>query len=385
MKHYFTLESKFGTKAAKLICKVNYWISRCGRDIENLPGKWIYNTIDAWAKQLSCSQSTIKRAIKLLEEQEILLSNKVNAKRYNQTKWYSLNYSKLQSIGCIETAKKKCSNEPAQCDPILSCNSTSYTISSKNGAYIKKQILRNRFVDIEEEELIKKMVVLWNEVFKHSISPIKAYCSAMNSSKLISALKDNFNGDLSAWQNYAKMVNSSKFLMGEKETKKNFKAIFSWLLEPSTIVAISSGEYGVGDRKLDMDNQEENEEQKNKKIIREAEKILEEEIKKTDICEEFTTYIEEEKWRDDDDRYRVAKYFGAYLSSHQVLHDARHKSSYNMILKEYTTRKKYGISMTNIRKICAYKLKHDKNYNLNILQDILQIKESYEILEKLNK
>lgn len=42
--------------------------------------------------------------------------------------------------------------------------------------------------------------------------------------------------------------------MGEKETKKGFKAQFGWLIKYDVIDKILGGEYGVGDRTLDQDN-----------------------------------------------------------------------------------------------------------------------------------
>ena len=42
--------------------------------------------------------------------------------------------------------------------------------------------------------------------------------------------------------------------MGEKVTKTDFKATFAWLSKLDTIQMILSGEYGVGDRKPDIDN-----------------------------------------------------------------------------------------------------------------------------------
>ena len=70
--------------------------------------------------------------------------------------------------------------------------------------------------------------------------------------------KEIFNSSMDNWEEYAIKVNSSKFLMGEKETKKDFKATFAWLSKLDTMQMILSGEYGVGDRKPDIDNLSDN-------------------------------------------------------------------------------------------------------------------------------
>ena len=75
--------------------KLNYWIIKCGKQIRDNNNLWIYNTQQEWAKQIYCSISTIKRTIKNLEEKRIILSKKVESKRGNQTKWYTINYKKM--------------------------------------------------------------------------------------------------------------------------------------------------------------------------------------------------------------------------------------------------------------------------------------------------
>ena len=78
--------------------KLNYWIKKCGKDIEGHKGLWIYNSVNAWAEQLRCSVSTIKRTIKYLEEENLIFSVKLDAKKGNHTKWYTINYAKLSDL-----------------------------------------------------------------------------------------------------------------------------------------------------------------------------------------------------------------------------------------------------------------------------------------------
>ena len=60
--------------------QVSYWISKCGRDIEGLNGKWIYNSLNEWNNQFNYwSKSTLRRTIKSLEASGILISKKINA------------------------------------------------------------------------------------------------------------------------------------------------------------------------------------------------------------------------------------------------------------------------------------------------------------------
>ena len=385
---YFALEKVFGARKASFIKRLNYWLDKCGRDINGLSGKWIYNPTHEWAEQLNCSESTVKRLIKSLEEQGIVLSKKVNARKYNQTKWYSLDYKILQSILKLEktdtkASEKKWTNRLGQNEPIIVSNSrNNYTNTSSNE-------LKNKYLYSEEEikfskhtkeskalqteltenetELVEQMVELWNKVFSYSLSPIKAYVSKNNRKTLLNVLNNHFAGDLSEWQEYAKKVNSSQFLMGEKATKKNFKAIFSWLIEESTIESIKSGGYGVGDRKLDMENIEENREKQKKEVIHQAEKMFEKQIKQTGKDKEFEEYIKREQWQEDGDKYGIGRYFGAYMSPNQILHDEKYQGHYQMCLKQYMAKKYQGMSMTDIRKICMDRLQRKENIDMQML------------------
>lgn len=135
---YFNLEPILGHRKAKFINRLEYWLHKCGRNITGLMGKWIYNSLHAWATQLNCSVSTIRRVIKSLEEEKILLARKINAKKFNQTKWYTIDYIKLNlllrnNVIVKDSNKSKWMNLCVQNEHINN-NSINYTrdISSNN-------------------------------------------------------------------------------------------------------------------------------------------------------------------------------------------------------------------------------------------------------------
>ena len=184
---------------------------------------------------------------------------------------------------------------------------------------------------------------------------------------MLNVLNNHFARDLSEWQEYAKKVNSSQFLMGEKETKKNFKAIFSWLIQENTVESIQSGGYGVGDRKLDMDNIEENKEKQKKEIIHQAEKILEKQIKQSGKNKEFEDYVKNKQWQEDGDKYGIGRYFGPNMLPSQLIYDSEYQAHYNMSLKQYIAKKYQGVNMTDIRKICMDRLQRKENIDMKML------------------
>ncbi|WP_194966875.1 hypothetical protein [Rickettsia endosymbiont of Cardiosporidium cionae] len=187
---------------------------------------------------------------------------------------------------------------------------------TKNTSSNKKNDLKNKKEDIylidKNLELTKQMTRLWNDIFKYSLSPIKAYSNEKNTSHLLNILSQYFNNDLTKWREYAMKVNSSKFLMGEKETKNNFKATFSWLVHPQTIEKIINDDYGVGDRELDTNNIDKNIKEKEYDIrvnlLKKISQYLENKVEKKNEELEFKEYLMEEKYEKDEDKYRVKEH-----------------------------------------------------------------------------
>jgi DNA-binding Lrp family transcriptional regulator len=59
---------------------------------------WIYNTLDAWAKQLKISKSSVRRAVSSLKERGIIDSAYLSANRRDRTLFYAVNRDKLGSF-----------------------------------------------------------------------------------------------------------------------------------------------------------------------------------------------------------------------------------------------------------------------------------------------
>ena len=240
----------------------------------------------------------------------------------------------------IDTEVKK-----AEANPAISTSIINATHATK----IKSVVV----FDIQEDNqsVTQTMVDLWNKVFEHSISPIKAYSNKRNEQILLNIYRTVFNRDLNNWREYALKVNSSQFLMGEKATKNNFKAVFSWLIQEGTIEKILNGEYGVGDRELDINNKSKNGEIKKEEKVTELEKQisskLKENINELKELEEFRNYIEEECYQEDNDKYKLG-----LILRHIPKRDFLNKDEYKLmrdrlfesyLMKKYTKRSRLEI------------------------------------------
>ena len=76
-----------GLEESIVLQQIRYWISKCGKELLGENGLWIYNSAEEWHQQFSYwSLSTVRRVFKSLEKRGLILSKKVNAKKWNHTK-----------------------------------------------------------------------------------------------------------------------------------------------------------------------------------------------------------------------------------------------------------------------------------------------------------
>ena len=456
------IAEQIGESESVLLSQIDYWLSKSGKSVDNLDGKWIYNSHKEWLKQFSYwSLSKLRRTIKSLENLGLIISVKVNSKKWNQTKWYTIDYEKYaelfkreylksynsrlsiiekeQSINksdCLVDslvsntdrfnsshfkknivtksknsalrAKKKISKKESKNSKDIKLNiykNTSQSpkvcicsewtnqsvqneqmlIVTKNN-YTKKISSYKKFIKKEEHvnnfhknlEISKKMVDLWNKVFKYSLKPIKAYTNQKNINYLLDILCKYFNNDLDQWRKYALKINSSQFLMGEKETKNNFKATFTWLIKPETIEKIMNDEYGVGDRELDINNISNNVEAQKEEIIKTADKKITEYVKKKIDDEkeqnEFKNYIKKGEYTEDSDKYSIGMYV-QNIGSYNLVNNPDNKGILKTIYETYIVKKYFRRSRFKIREqmreIVNEKMKEESILgNFNLLKNL---------------
>ena len=93
------IAEQIGEPESILLNQIDYWLSKNGKTVDNLNGQWIYNSHKEWLKQFSYwSLSKLRRTIKSLETLGLIISVKVNYKKWNQTKWYTINYEKYDKL-----------------------------------------------------------------------------------------------------------------------------------------------------------------------------------------------------------------------------------------------------------------------------------------------
>ncbi|EHJ08403.1 DnaD domain protein [Staphylococcus simiae] len=105
------LAEEIGLNEAIVLQQMHYWLNNSKHNYDGK--KWIFNSYASWHEQfLFWSERTIKRIIHSLEKQGLLLTGNYNKYSFDRTKWYTINYKKLDDI----MARPLGQNDPTQSD-----------------------------------------------------------------------------------------------------------------------------------------------------------------------------------------------------------------------------------------------------------------------------
>ena len=138
------LAKTLGINEAIILQQIHYWIRK---KLHYNDGKyWTYNTYEDWANQFNhLSPRAIRRYIGKLEEMGILESNQYNKKKYDQTKWYTINYKTLNSynqdgqndVDKLDTSylPKMDTSEVQQVDTSINTKTTTKNISNRESIF----------------------------------------------------------------------------------------------------------------------------------------------------------------------------------------------------------------------------------------------------------
>ena len=406
-----------GEAESILLNQILYWIPKCGRKISGQKERWIYNSLNDWHKQFNYwSMYKLRKTIKSLEKANLIKSIKVNAKKWDHTKWYTINnkhYEKilttLPSLNKVEDHFYTKSSSTKQTLEFIKKNqgnplayrfvenqqviktknnytksiSSIYKIKKKKSVSNKPSPLQfktkhptvsnqttTQNICKKKEQVAKKMQRIWEKVFSCSSKPIRCYLNKAIIEKLEKIKKQKFNNNLQEWEKYVKKINSSHFLMGEK-VGSNFKAVLPWLIKEETIDAIQQGAYGVGDRELDLYNLDKNIQEKEYDIRIELNRKISQHFKdKMDLQIEeknFLNYIKKKQYEKDRDYYRVKEYINK-ISKYQI-------SKISMTPENF-----YSASNTQLKKQILNFYLASKHLSINELllkEQIVKIKENH--------
>jgi len=114
------LAKKIGLNEAIVIQQLHYWIKNNKKANRNFKDEkfWTYNSIRQWRENefVFWSEKTIERILKSLENKELIEVGNYNKDKRDKTKWYTINYKKLNNIYYDECIQTECLNGDRQND-----------------------------------------------------------------------------------------------------------------------------------------------------------------------------------------------------------------------------------------------------------------------------
>jgi hypothetical protein len=92
-----SLAKEVGLNEAIFLQQLHYWL----QESQHLHDghKWVYNTYEQWQEQFPFwSISTVRRIVAKLEKTGYIVSSQFNKLKIDHTKWYTIDYSKLEGM-----------------------------------------------------------------------------------------------------------------------------------------------------------------------------------------------------------------------------------------------------------------------------------------------
>ena len=220
------LATALGLNESIVLQQIEYWLTKfkeTNKTRHYQKGKWwVYNSYREWKTNFPFwSESTIRRAIKSLEDEGILITDNFNKLKIDRTKWYSINYEKLD----------------AYCDDAIVQNEQVDTSERTNGDSKMNKPLPKITTKTNNKDNIRDV----DEVWKHYKQAIKG--ADYNPRKFTNSRKkaiDQLLNDFTLDEIKLAIDNATnhKFMMGDNKDNKfhllpekmfKFKTIESYL------------------------------------------------------------------------------------------------------------------------------------------------------------
>ena len=108
-----SLAVAIGLNEAIVLQQIEYWLNRSTNLVDDR--LWTYHTIPEWKAQFPFwSEDTVKRTLKSLRDQGLVIARTISDSSWDRTLWYTIDYDKLNEIACISAKSADASGENAQ-------------------------------------------------------------------------------------------------------------------------------------------------------------------------------------------------------------------------------------------------------------------------------
>ena len=176
-----SLAKEIGLNEAIMLQQMHYWLLKSSNEFKGV--KWFYKTLEEWKTEFTFwSAMTIRRTLGSLEKQKIIKIGNFNKKKFDKTKWYTIDYQRVNRR-CVQNEQTMCSNRTDGCVQFEQTYTREYTETTTENNN-----------NVPEEKPLK---VVWTEETKHIIDYLnkrtgkKYSVKTKKTAQLIHKLLDN--------------------------------------------------------------------------------------------------------------------------------------------------------------------------------------------------
>lgn len=176
-----SLAKEIGLNEAIMLQQMHYWLLKSSNEFTGV--KWFYKTLEEWQTEFPFwSAMTIRRTLGSLEKQKIIKIGNFNKKKFDKTKWYTIDYQRVNRR-CVQNEQTMCSNCTDGCVQFEQTYTREYTETTTENNN-----------NVSEEKPLK---VVWTEETKHIIDYLnkrtgkKYSVKTKKTAQLIHKLLDN--------------------------------------------------------------------------------------------------------------------------------------------------------------------------------------------------
>lgn len=174
-----SLARELGLNEAIMLQQMHYWLIKSSHEFEGV--KWFYKTLEDWQTEFPFwSTMTIRRTLTNLEKQKVIRVGNFNKKKFDKTKWYTIEYQ-CMNRRCVQNEQTMCSSCTDGCAQSEQTYTREYTETTTENNGSKEKPLK----------------VVWTEETKHIIDYLnkrtgkKYSVKTKKTAQLIHKLLDN--------------------------------------------------------------------------------------------------------------------------------------------------------------------------------------------------
>lgn len=235
------LATEIGLNEAIVLQQMHYWLKKSNHNYDGR--RWIYNSFPEWQKHFPFwSVMTIKRAVYSLEKQNLLYVGNYNKAKFDKTKWYSINYEKLEgmkrpSYQNDTTSVSKRNDGVYQNDTTNTRDYTEITTETTNNNIMSGNPTSSR---IPYKEIVDYLNEKTGKNFKHKTAKTRKFIEARwNQDFRLDDFKKVIDIKTDEWLN----TDSDKYLRPETLFGTKFESYLNQKTQPSGMDQLNRMKY----------------------------------------------------------------------------------------------------------------------------------------------